>query len=41
MEYMDDRLGFVSDSDQAYTMDNYGYLVSVPFTIGYWYFQEH
>ena len=38
--YMDDRLGFVeTNTDTAWTMDDYGTLVSVPFTLPQWFFQ--
>lgn len=39
--YMDDRLGFVElESDTAWTMDDFGALIRVPFTIPGWYWQE-
>ena len=41
MKYMDDRLGFVSDEDECYVMDDFGALVWVPFSIGLWFFSEH
>lgn len=40
MIYMDDRLGFVDDQDAAWTMDDFGSLVPVPFTLPAWYWQE-
>lgn len=40
MRYMDDRLGFISEWDEAYTMDDFGTLVPVPFSMFSGYFQE-
>jgi hypothetical protein len=40
MKYMDDHLGFIGDDDEAYVMDDYGYLTWVPFSLPSAYFQS-
>jgi hypothetical protein len=41
-QYMDDRLGFVETvSDTAWTMDDFGMLVRVPFSLpDFWFWRE-
>lgn len=41
MKYMDDRLGFVSEDDQAFVMDDFGDLHQVPFCLPAFFFNEH
>lgn len=40
MNYIDGRLGFVDGDDMAWTMDDFGSLVRVPFSLPIWYWQE-